>query len=96
MDPHVLGSRGTAPAGTDLVVDPRGLTGVAAETMLSADMLLGTPPDGDFTLSARVAPDHRATFDAGVLLAWVDDTNWAKLCFERGRDRHHAVAVVAV
>ncbi|MER7448600.1 DUF1349 domain-containing protein, partial [Microbacterium sp. NPDC097977] len=25
----------------------------------------------------------RATFDAGVLLAWVDDTNWAKLCFER-------------
>ncbi|KTR87755.1 hypothetical protein NS220_17090 [Microbacterium testaceum] len=77
------GVEGIAPAGTDLFVDPSGLTGVAAETMLNAHTLLGTPPEGDFTFSARVTPDHRATFDAGVLLAWVDDTNWAKLCFER-------------
>ncbi len=77
------GVEGTAPAGTDLFVDPSGLSGVAAETLLNAHTLLGTPPQGDFTLSARVTPDHRATFDAGVLLAWVDDTNWAKLCFER-------------
>jgi regulation of enolase protein 1 (concanavalin A-like superfamily) len=73
---------GAAPAGTDLFVDPSGTTGVAAETLLNAQTLLGAPPEGDFTLSARVRPEHHATFDAGVLLAWVDDTNWAKLCFE--------------
>lgn len=74
---------GVAPAGTDLFVDPSGTTGVAAETLLNANTLLGAPPEGDFTLVARVRPEHHATFDAGVLLAWVDDTNWAKLCVER-------------
>jgi regulation of enolase protein 1 (concanavalin A-like superfamily) len=34
-------------------------------------------------LSAAVAVDHRATFDAGVLVLWQHDTSWAKLCFER-------------
>ncbi|MEW1960401.1 DUF1349 domain-containing protein [Kineococcus sp. NPDC059986] len=77
------GIEGAAPAGTDLFVDPSGDSGVAAETLLNAHTLLGTPPEGDFTLAAEVTPDFRATFDAGVLLAWVDDTNWAKLCFER-------------
>lgn len=77
------GIEGSAPAGTDLFVDPSGESGVAAETLLNAHTLLGTPPEGDFTLAAEVTPDLRATFDAGVLLAWVDDTNWAKLCFER-------------
>lgn len=77
------GIGGAAPAGTDLFVDPSGESGVAAETLLNAHTLLGTPPEGDFTFSAEVTPDLRATFDAGVLLAWVDDTNWAKLCFER-------------
>jgi len=74
---------GAAPAGTDLFVDPSGTTGVAAETLLNANTLLGAPPEGDFTLCVRVRPEHHATFDAGVLLAWVDDTNWAKLCVER-------------
>jgi regulation of enolase protein 1 (concanavalin A-like superfamily) len=81
--PTASGIEGTAPAGTDLFVDPSGVSGIAAETLLNAHTLLGTPPAGDFTLSARVTPDFRATFDAGVLLAWVDDTTWAKLCFER-------------
>ncbi|PPF36991.1 MULTISPECIES: DUF1349 domain-containing protein [unclassified Pseudoclavibacter] len=77
------GLEGAAPAGTDLFVDPSGESGVAAETLLNAHTLLGTPPEGDFTFAAEVTPELRATFDAGVLLAWVDDTNWAKLCFER-------------
>lgn len=81
--PSSTGIEGVAPAGTDLFVDPSGFSGVAAETLLNASTLLGRPPAGDFTFSARVTPDHQATFDAGVLLAWVDDTNWAKLCFER-------------
>ncbi|WP_447947514.1 DUF1349 domain-containing protein [Microbacterium lacticum] len=77
------GIEGAAPAGTDLFVDPSGESGVAAETLLNAHTLLGTPPEGDFTFAADVTPNLRATFDAGVLLAWVNDTNWAKLCFER-------------
>jgi len=77
------GIEGAAPAGTDLFVDPSGDSGVAAETLLNAHTLLGTPPEGDFTFAAEVTPDLRATFDAGVLLAWVDEANWAKLCFER-------------
>ena len=36
----------------------------------------------DFRLSARVTVDFRATFDAGVLLLWLDEAHWAKLCFE--------------
>jgi len=81
--PTSSGVEGAAPAGTDLFVDPSGESGVAAETLLNAHTLLGTPPEGDFTFAAQVTPELRATFDAGVLLAWVDDTNWAKLCFER-------------
>lgn len=77
------GIEGAAPAGTDLFVDPGGDSGVAAETLLNAHTLLGTPPEGDFTFAAEVTPDLRATFDAGVLLVWVDETTWAKLCLER-------------
>jgi regulation of enolase protein 1 (concanavalin A-like superfamily) len=39
-------------------------------------------PEGDFQLSARVTVDFTATFDAGVLLLWVSERHWAKLCFE--------------
>jgi uncharacterized protein len=68
----------TAPARTDLFIDPAG-----AAPVLNAPRLLGTPPHGDFQLSARVTVDFGQTYDAGVLLAWLDDRHWAKLCFER-------------
>jgi regulation of enolase protein 1 (concanavalin A-like superfamily) len=50
--------------------------------MLNAATLLGVPPAGDFQLSARVSVDFASTFDAGVLLLWIDERHWAKLCFE--------------
>jgi regulation of enolase protein 1 (concanavalin A-like superfamily) len=62
---------------SDVFVDPG-----SGEPTLNASTLLGTPPSGDFRFSARVTADFRATFDAGVLLLWLDERNWAKLCFE--------------
>jgi regulation of enolase protein 1 (concanavalin A-like superfamily) len=63
---------------TDLFVDP----GQASPPVLNAARLLAGPVDGDFLLSARVTVDFAATYDAGVLLVWADEANWAKLCFE--------------
>jgi regulation of enolase protein 1 (concanavalin A-like superfamily) len=67
-----------APAGTDLFVDPE-----TDKPALGAPRLLGSPPDGDFQLQARVTVDFAASYDAGVLLVWAGERSWAKLCFER-------------
>jgi hypothetical protein len=67
---------------TDLFVDPGG-----DSVRLNAPRLIGTPPEGDFQFSARVAVEFAATFDAGVLLVWADESRWAKLCFERSPGR---------
>lgn len=80
--------RGTAGARTDFFVDP-GSTGgsdIGAASMLNGATALGVPPEGDYQLSAKVSIDHLATFDAGVLMLWADERNWAKLCFERSPD----------
>jgi regulation of enolase protein 1 (concanavalin A-like superfamily) len=66
-----------AGARSDLFVDPQG-----AASTLNAPRLLASPT-GDFQLSARVAVDFAATFDAGVLLLYANGRSWAKLCFER-------------
>jgi uncharacterized protein len=64
---------------SDHFIDPA--TGRAT---LNAPRVLGRLPAsaGDFQLSALVEVEFEATFDAGVLLLWADDLNWAKLCFE--------------
>jgi regulation of enolase protein 1 (concanavalin A-like superfamily) len=67
---------------TDLFVDPGG-----DSVRLNAPRLVGTPPEGDYQFSARVAVEFKATFDAGVLLVWADESRWAKLCFERSPGR---------
>jgi regulation of enolase protein 1 (concanavalin A-like superfamily) len=67
-----------APASSDMFIDPAG-----GEPTLNAPRVLGAPPEGDFRLSARVQVGFTDTFDAGVLLVWVDEHTWAKLCFER-------------
>ncbi|HUN34703.1 MAG TPA: DUF1349 domain-containing protein [Trebonia sp.] len=74
---------------TDMFIDPvSGAPGagdgpaVNAESMLNAATLLGHAPEGDFQFSARVTVGFAATFDAGVLLLWLDDQHWGKLCFE--------------
>jgi uncharacterized protein len=72
------GSLSIAAAGrTDLFNDPG--TGAGNDTAPAA---LFPPPDGAFSLSARVGVAFGSTFDAGVLQEWVRDDIWAKLCFE--------------
>ena len=66
----------TADGETDLFCDPQGQV-----NKYNSPRLL-FQPDRQFTLSARVAVDFAATFDAGVLMIYADDTSWAKLCFE--------------
>lgn len=74
---------------TDIFIDPSTgsagaaeTTTVSADSMLNAATLLGDLPAGDFQFSARVTVDFAATFDAGVLLLWLDERRWGKLCFE--------------
>jgi regulation of enolase protein 1 (concanavalin A-like superfamily) len=63
----------------DLFVDPGG----AISTGVEKPPMLVFEPSGDFALSARVGVDFAATYDAGVLVLFRDDSCWAKLCFER-------------
>ena len=77
-----------AGAVTDLFLDPQG-----APPKLNAPRLLGRV-NGDFQLSARVKVGFRSTFDAGVLLLWVGEDAWAKLCFERSPDGRPLVVSV--
>lgn len=62
---------------TDWFVDPG--TGT---TVISAPALL-MPAPGSWMLRARVSAEHRATFDAAVLVVRASDRAWAKLCLER-------------
>ena len=45
------------------------------------------PVDGDFQLAARVTVDFREVFDSGVLIGYVDEDNWFKLCAELDPER---------
>ncbi len=67
---------------SELFVDPQSDGNVDAAKFLGAARALGTPRPGDFQFSARVEADMRSMFDAGVLLLWLDDDHWTKLCFE--------------
>jgi hypothetical protein len=85
----------SAPPHSDIFIDPGSTdTQPNAESMLNAATLLGVPPDGDFQLSARVTVDFASTYDAGVLLLWVDERHWGKLCFEFSPDRESMIVSV--
>lgn len=80
----------SAPPRTDLFVSP-----VDSTRTVNAPTLLGDPGPGDFQFSARVSVGFAATFDAGVLLVWHDETSSAKLCFENSPEgRPMIVSVV--
>ena len=68
----------TGEARSDLFVDPAG-TGLDRP---DAGYLVGVPPEGDFTLSARVTVPFASMFDAGVLLVHSGPERFAKACFE--------------
>lgn len=75
--PHPDALTITAPAATDLFIDPDGTTSIANSPRLVF------PVTGPAVLQAEVEVDFQDTFDAGVLLAYQTPTSWAKLCFER-------------
>ncbi|WP_445521220.1 DUF1349 domain-containing protein [Streptomyces sp. NEAU-174] len=85
-----------ASAHSDIFIDPGADSQLNAESMLNAATLLGVPPDCDFQFSARITVNFESTFDAGVLLLWIDDRHWGKLCFEYSPDcQPMIVSVVA-
>lgn len=86
LGPASGGLRVTATAHSDIFIDPGAEGQLNAETLLNAATLIGTPAHADFQLSARVEVGFASTYDAGVLLLWVDERNWAKLCFEYSPD----------
>lgn len=51
-------------------------------------------PADDFVLSARVTVDFRTQWDAGVLVLYVNEDTWAKLCLEMTVERHPAIVSV--
>jgi len=79
----------TGAACTDMFVDPAG-AGPAPD----AGRLAGMPPEGDFTLAARVTVDFGSTYDAGVLLLHAGQRLWAKLCFELSPQRRPTAVTV--
>jgi regulation of enolase protein 1 (concanavalin A-like superfamily) len=84
----------TGGPGSDLFVDPAAEPG-ATQAPLDAGRLVGLPPEGDFTLAARVSVGFEATFDAGVLIVYASERRWAKLAFEYSpQGRPAAVTVV--
>jgi regulation of enolase protein 1 (concanavalin A-like superfamily) len=86
--------RVTADPHSDIFVDPGGGDQVSGETLMNAVTLLADAPEGDFQLSARVTVDFASTFDAGVLLLWMDEKHWAKFCFEYSPDKEPMVVSV--
>jgi uncharacterized protein len=62
---------------TDWFVDPSG----AHEPALNGPALVGDAAS-DYVLSTRVSVRFKAAFDAGVLMLYVAERVWAKLCFE--------------
>jgi len=75
----------SAAANTDMFVDPGhdiALGPRPDSEIPDAGRLVGLPPAGDFSLSAKVTVAFASTFDAGVLLLYAAERRWAKLCFE--------------
>ncbi len=78
----------TAAKGTDWFVSP--MDGGRSD---KSPRLLFQPAD-DFVLSSRVTVNFGAQWDAGVLVLYVNDTTWAKLCFEMTVEKHPAIVSV--
>ncbi len=80
----------TSGAKSDLFIDPEGGEGARPD----AGRLTGLPGDLDFTLSARVTVQFGSVFDAGVLLLYLSERRWAKLCYELSPQRRPTAVTV--
>jgi hypothetical protein len=76
---------------SDLFIDPAG----DEATRPDAGRWTGLPGEDDFTFSARVTVGFASTFDAGVLLLYLSERRWAKLCYEFS-PQHKPTAVTVV
>ncbi len=81
----------TSGAKSDMFIDPAGDEGARPD----AGRLTGLPPDRDFMLAARVSVSFGSTYDAGVLLLYLSERRWAKLCYEMS-PQHRPTAVTVV
>jgi regulation of enolase protein 1 (concanavalin A-like superfamily) len=61
---------------TDHFIDPRG------EVVIGSAPRLLTQPDAPFLLTAHARGALAATYDAAVLMLYVNEHSWAKLCLE--------------
>jgi len=75
---------------SDLFIDPAGDEAVRPD----AGRLTGLPGDQDFTFSARVTVAFTDAFDAGVLLLYLSERRWAKLCYEMSPQRRPTAVTV--
>jgi uncharacterized protein len=80
----------TGGAKSDLFIDPAGEEGARPD----AGRLTGLPGDRDFRLAARVSVQFGNVFDAGVLLLYLSERRWAKLCYELSPQRRPSVVSV--
>jgi regulation of enolase protein 1 (concanavalin A-like superfamily) len=75
---------------SDLFIDPAGDEGARPD----AGRWTGLPADSDFTLAARVTVGFAAAFDAGVLLLYLSERRFAKLCYEFSPQRKPTAVTV--
>lgn len=78
-------------AKSDLFIDPAGEEAARPD----AGRWTGLPGEDDFTFTARVTVGFASVFDAGVLLLYLSERRWAKLCYEFS-PQHKPTAVTVV
>ena len=77
-------------AKSDLFIDPAGDEAARPD----AGRWTGLPGDDDFTFAARVTVGFASVFDAGVLLLYLSERRWAKLCYEFSPQRKPTAVTV--
>jgi len=78
----------TAGKGTDWFASPMG-----DEPRDNTPRLVFKPSD-DFVLSAKVTVDFQSQWDSGALVLYVNNSLWAKLCFEMTIEKHPTIVSV--
>jgi regulation of enolase protein 1 (concanavalin A-like superfamily) len=79
----------TAGPRTDIFCPPDG-----SPPTLNAPALLADLRDEDFVLSAHIETHLQSVFDAGALLVWQGDRNWAKFAVERSPEGQPTIVTV--
>jgi regulation of enolase protein 1 (concanavalin A-like superfamily) len=75
---------------SDMFIDPAGDEAARPD----AGRWTGLPGEDDFTLVARVTVGFASVFDAGVLLLYLSERRWAKLCYELSPQRKPTAVTV--